>query len=367
MDRLVNTPLTLSLHAALAAATALCAALDLSADAVPELIHLLPAGTIRTLDGRGPYHVADMQALIAHSLDAGGRLVIDENHATDLAAPEGRPAPAMGWIVALEARADGLWGRVEWTPAGRALVEARAYRGVSPVIAHDKAGAVKALLRASLVNRPNIKNLTTLHQETDMDLLARLIAALGLAASTSEDALVAAVTTLHQAGRDASTALQAQLAPIVRAAGLGDGATAEQLVTAIGALRAKPDATTITALQAEIAQLTTDLSSERDTRRRREAETFVDAAIKEGRTGVKPLRDHYVTRHMTDPAGVEKEISAMPKLVGRVIQEPAPRDGEIALNAEQRAVARMLGQDPKTYAETLQLEAAAAAAADAAL
>ena len=105
------------------AAIVLCSEQPLAGDGVPEWVHLLPAGEVRTQDGRGPYRAADVAALMAASLPEGGKLVLDENHSTDLAAPKGASAPAMGWIVELQARSDGIWGRVDWTGAGRRLVE----------------------------------------------------------------------------------------------------------------------------------------------------------------------------------------------------------------------------------------------------
>ena len=143
-----------------------------------------PAGTIATVDQRGPYRAVDLAALASASLaDAGGRLPIDENHATDRAAPEGRPSPARGWIVALEARADGLWGKVEWTEAGRALMAAREYRFTSPVIRHLENGTITAVLRTALTNTPNLRGITALNSEKDtMDLLSQLRAPLGLRA-----------------------------------------------------------------------------------------------------------------------------------------------------------------------------------------
>lgn len=55
--------------------------------AAPERVHLLPAGEIRTGDGRGRYHIRTAAVLMAASLSAGDRLPIDEDHATDLAVP----------------------------------------------------------------------------------------------------------------------------------------------------------------------------------------------------------------------------------------------------------------------------------------
>lgn len=375
-----------SLHAASPdAAVAMCAALAMPDDdgAAPEWVHLLPAGEIRTGDGRGPYRVRDAAALMAASLVPGDRLPIDENHATDLAAPRGEPAPARGWIVELQARDDGLWGRVEWTAAGRRLVAGKAYRGLSPVIQHLKDGTVTAVLRASLVNRPNLRGLTALHllgspsghpaldasfQENDMTLLEKLLAALGLPAATTEEAAIAAVTTMHAARAETSTALQAALAPIAKAVGLAETADAAAVLVGVQGVAAAAGQGTdqaVTALQAELAAVTTRLNTLLDDGRKKAAESFVDQAIRDGRVGVKPMRDRYVALHMADPANAEAMIGAMPILGGGgqiVPPTPPARDGEISLNAEQLAVAKMLGQDPKAYAETLKAERAAEAA-----
>lgn len=170
---------------------------------VPELVHLLPAGVIRTRDGRGPFRLADAAAVIARSLPAGGAsLPIDENHSIDLATPKGGPSPARGWIVELQARADGVWGRVEWTPEGRALVASRAYRHVSPVIQCDAEGRVLRILRASVVNIPNLTELAALNasqtsalSETIMDL-TKLREALALPADAGEAAILDAIAAL---------------------------------------------------------------------------------------------------------------------------------------------------------------------------
>jgi phage I-like protein len=84
---------------------------------VPEWVHLRPTakGAILTFDGRGPYTVLSAEEVIANSLRDPRGIPIDENHSTNLAAPEGREAPVRGWVAQMEARADGIWGRVEWT------------------------------------------------------------------------------------------------------------------------------------------------------------------------------------------------------------------------------------------------------------
>ncbi len=119
-----------------------------AAAGVPDWVHLTPAGTFSGQDGRGPFTIKDAEDVIRSSMEVG-RLAIDENHAIDVAGRQGQPSPARGWIVEMQARPDGLWGRVEWTSAGKALMEDKAYRGISPVIvARKNGGAVVKLLRA---------------------------------------------------------------------------------------------------------------------------------------------------------------------------------------------------------------------------
>ncbi|MGO4561481.1 phage protease [Rhizobiales bacterium 3FA27D7] len=350
-----------SLHSTVIANVALCAAVGLP-EGAPDWVHLLPAGEIRTCDGRGPYRVPDAARLATVSLGAGERLPIDENHATDLAAPQGRPAPARGWIVELQARADGVWGRVEWTEDGRHLVTSRAYRGISPAIQHAADGTVTAILRASLVNRPNLRGLTTLHQETEMNpLLEKLLAALGLPAATTEEAALTAVTTLHAEKAKSSTAMQAALDPIAVALGLQAGIDAGAVLTGVQALATgnggKDSEQALTALQSELATVTKSLNSLQETTKREKAEAYVDGAIKAGRVGVKPLRDRYVAMHMADPAGTAELIAGLPVLGGggEIVPPPVPA-GEIALQAEQRQAARLLGIAEKDYLATLKAE-----------
>ncbi len=360
------SPDLISLHASAArteggAAVALCAALPLpEADAAPEWIHLLPAGSIATDDGRGPYKVADAAKLVEASLTAmNGAGIVDENHATDLAMPRGDPAPARGWIKALDVRADGIWGKVDWTESGKALMADKAYRHVSPVITHRPDGTVTAILRASLVNRPNLRGLAALHastlKETSMDFLEKLRAKLGLAADATEDAILAAIQP--------ATALQAALGPIAKAAGLAETADATAVLAGVEALKSaeKGDGTAITALQAALTDVTGQFNTLRDKTVKKEAEAFVDGAIAAGKVGVKPLRDDYVAMHMADPAKAEKMIGALPSLNGTIITDPAPANGDaVSLNASEKAVAKMLGVSEDAYLKTKKAEREAA-------
>lgn len=337
---------------------ALCSAIALGETSnAPEWIHLLPAGEIFTNDGRGPYRVANITALMASSLGAGDKLVLDENHSTDLAAPRGEEAPARGWIVELQQRNDGVWGRVEWTDAGRQKVEAKEYRGVSPVILHRKDGTIDAVLRASLTNKPNFQGLTALHSEESMDFRALLVEALGLDGTADDAAIKAALEAKLKAkgGDDAATALQSALTPIASALGLAAGADAAAILAGVEQLRSGDGSDArITALQSELSTVTNQLNELRGDRTREKATAFVDAAIAAGRVGVKPLRDDYISMHMENPARAEKLINGMPILKGSATLTGAPADSKQGdLGEADNAVIALMGLDPEAYKKSL--------------
>jgi len=351
------------------------------------LVPLGAGGMALTVDGRGPYRVADPAKLAVASLQAhSGRIPIDENHATDLAAPQGQPAPARGWATKLEARSDGIYGHVEWSASGAALMADKAYRFISPVLVHDKAGNVLDLPRASLTNIPNLRGMSALHaQENDnMDMLAQLRKLLGLADDADEAAVIAKVkdacgnsTAMQSVAKAAGlpetsdtatllttvTALKAgtSLQSIAKAAGLKDDANEAAIVSAVTAL-ASTGRETITALQSEIKDLGTKLNAALNATARDKATAYVDGEIARGRAGVKPMRDKYIAMHAVNPAEVEELIGAMP-IIGpsgaQVTPPPASKDGTVSLNAEQENAAKLLGIDPVAYAKKLGEENAA--------
>lgn len=330
-------------HPAPTIAVACQAVLPTPEDGLPEWVQLLPAGEFRGADGRGPYTVPDARALIAASM-ADGPLVIDEAHATDLAAPKGGAAPAQGWIQELQAREDGIWGRVEWTPLGQKALQDRLYRGISPVFAQRKDGAVLRLLRAALTNAPNLP-LATLHSEqgNSMDLLMRLRQALGLGEDAEEEAVLTALETRMGGYK----AMQAQLAG---ALGLAEDAAGDAIVTALQSrLEAEPELAT---LRGELVSLQAQLTTLQTEKARDQAIAAVDGAIKAGKPIPKTLRDHYIARHMKDPKAVELELAGLPSLHAGGIAPAQRREGDAVDIEDPVAIA--------THARELQDKEAAA-------
>lgn len=286
-------------------------------------LHLVPAGRFLGADGRGPYVLENPDEVISRSLQ-GGKLVLDECHATDLAAPQGLPAPARGWIAELDARPDGIWGRVEWTPTGRQLMSEGAYRGVSPALLARKKSPhiVVQILRAALTNDPNLP-LSSLHSkgQAEMALSKELLQRLGLAEDADEVAIAAAIgKTLDQVETHSKT-----FAAIVAATGAPKDAKGDQLVTHLSSVAQKAvDAGDVGEMRATIVELQGKLDKEVGTRSRDRAEHVIDQAIADGKP-IKALRDHYIARHQKDPDGVEKELKALVSVHSGGIVDPERR------------------------------------------
>jgi phage I-like protein len=339
--------------------TVLAAALDLPDVAgAPEWIHILPcaSGTIQTFDGRGPYVVTNAEQVIANSLADPRGIPIDVNHSINIAAPEGREAPARGWITAMETRADGIWGKAEWTNEGQGLVADKAYRAISPVMilqADEK--TLSRISVVSLVNKPNLRGLTALHQEQPMNW-ASIAKALGLAETATEEECLAAIAGLKKKETGEPAALQSALTEIGAALGVAGGDTAAILAAAKGA---KTTDGVVTALQSEVTTLTNTLNGHVKASKLVAATNFVDNEIKKGRQNVKPLREHYIAMHQEDAARVEKEIGMFAILGGggQITTQPPTTGGEItSLNAEQRQVADALGITHEAMLATVKAE-----------
>ena len=317
-------------------------------EGVPEWVHLLPAGEFRGVDGRGPYRVIDPQAVITASM-AARELPIDENHATYKAAQNGGEAPARGWIVEMQAREDGIWGRVRWTDAGTALMTDKSYRGLSPEFSHTKDGNVLALISAALTNRPNLAALTALHTDAlnptgDTMDLAALRAALGLPDTADEAAILAAAS----AARTQTTAHSQQLSSIATAIGLAADAGQETILTTLQTQRGA--ATDVQRMAQQVTTLETQIATMRRDQAQGAAVAFVDAQIRAGKP-INSLRDHYIARHVADAAAVEREIGALPVInAGGMALHAAGAGGEPdgdEATPTERMVAQKMGVDPK--------------------
>jgi hypothetical protein len=84
---------------------------------------LAEAGVVQVIDREA------VRRMEARGQEGPVSILVDYDHFSYLPA---RPSEAAGWIVGLEGREDGLWGRIRWTPEGEAAVRDGRYRYLSP-------------------------------------------------------------------------------------------------------------------------------------------------------------------------------------------------------------------------------------------
>ncbi|MFZ5483491.1 MAG: phage protease [Pseudomonadota bacterium] len=241
------------------------AILSFQIDASGKPFRLLPAGKFRAADGSGRpgdveawYIDADLaRQVIARAQARADRKVIDYEHQTLKAAENGQPAPAAGWIEAMEWRdpaADepgGLYVTPRWTARAAAMIEAEEYRYISPVFSYDKQGRVLEVLHAALVNFAGLDGLTDLaalsarfsttsDEETPVnETLKKLLAALGLPDTTSEADALAGVAALKAKAGDQETQIAALKAAEPDPAKYVPVATMQALQSEVAALAAR--------------------------------------------------------------------------------------------------------------------------------
>lgn len=359
--------------ALLAAAMLSAHAAELSAASADGVwIQLIPAGTFSGRDGRGPYHAGDeksLQRIAATTRKFHGptEIVIDYEHQSLNALKNGRPAPAAGWIKEIEARADGLYGRVEWTANAAAAIRAGEYRYLSPVYFHLKDGKILALQNAALTNVPNINmaevSAHTIFPHHEEDNMKKVLAALGLADGASEDDALVAINSLLTSStaiavaagltKDATseaiaTAVQSVFADrrkIAIAAGKEEGASADDIVAAIGAAQTAGaiDPTKyvpiaqVTAMQTDIRVLQQQLGEDKAT-------DAVEKAMREGRLA-PALKDWGLSLHRADPSKFDEFVGKAPVLTAaqRTATAKEPGSLDAGLDDAEVAVMRQMG------------------------
>lgn len=172
-------------------------------------VQIMPRGDISGRDGR-TWSAQNLQAIIDASLQKarGVDLVIDFDHQTDFAEGNGQPAPAAGWIKALEARQDGIYAAVEWTERAAKMIKSREYRFLSPTFLSNRStGEVGLILRAALTNNPAMvmKQLAKSNEgKNTMEELQPIAAALGLNDDAELTAILAAIAALMAKADDQS-------------------------------------------------------------------------------------------------------------------------------------------------------------------
>ncbi len=338
-------------------------------------LKLIPAGTFSGRDGRGPYHAGDLVSLqriadTTRRYNGTTDIVVDYEHQSRNALENGKPAPAAGWIKEVEARPDGLYGRVEWTEAAAHSIKAKEYRYISPVYFHKKSGEVLALQTVALTNVPNLDlfeisahSIFSTAQTTTEVNMKRLLAALGLAEGGSEDDVLVAINSLLTSStaiavaagltKDAkseaiATAVHTAFADrkkIAIAAGKAENASTDEIVSVLAAAHtaATPDPTKFVPID-QVSAMQADLKSLKEKDATKDAEAAVGDAIRDGKLAPS-LKDWGLSMHRADPKKFEEFVGKAPVLTSAQRTATAHAPGHVAdeLSEADVAVMRQMG------------------------
>ena len=326
-------------------------ALNFDNGALPSTIELIPAGSvIQGRDGR-KWKNENPQKVALNSMVRLPRLVIDENHATDLSAPKGGSSPAMGWMTALRAGEGGsIWADVEWTKRGKEAVLNREYSFISPVFLHNEQNEISVVLRAGLTNSPNLQ-LPAINsaqipglgpeknnkEENLMDLKV-LCATLGLSETATEAEALSAIKALNAAKAEKQQA---------------------QTDTSKVDLMAYAPRADLNAMEGRALAAEKQLADLNAAQLKKEAEAAVDEAIR-SRKFAPASRDVYLALCATKEGfeSFKTICAATPPIIGTETQAPSgtpPAAGSsVALNAEELGTAKAMGYSEEEYKKLLE-------------
>ncbi len=303
--------------------------LNAESGTVPSRIQILPAGKkIKGVDGR-EWTLADPFALCekmnrSTSVTVKNGCCIDENHSTDLAAPKGGKAPALGWFGNFGVEKDGsIWADVDWNERGRKAIAEKEYKYISPVFTRDKDGNITEILRAALTNNPNLDNpALNSSQETaeEKNMDKELCAALGLPETAATTDALAAIEKLK-------TELN----------------SAQKQTVDLAAYAPRAD---LAAMESRAVKAEKELAELNAASLKAKAEVAVEQAVKDGK--IAPASKNTYLELCASEAGFatfEKIMASTPAILGGTqVPNGAPETkGNVELNAAEKDWAAAMG------------------------
>lgn len=330
-----------------------------------NLIPIFPAGTVKGVDGRGPYIMKDPATVIAASVREHVDLVIDRDHQTDYL-PAGTAIKAAGWIKGLVEKGGAIFAEVEWTPAAAQELKDREYRYISPTFTFDKSsGIVRRILRATLTNTPNfdMKAVASAQHNYEPDepeeendpmkinaMLLACAAALGVSEPKTEEEvleLVKATASQLAATKASLTTATENLTATAKALGLKDDEKSETIIATASTIKATADQK-VTETDKESVPMSmyketaAQLSELQKTISEDKATAAVSAAMKAGK--VTPAQKEWALgRAKSDLSDFEKFISSAPVIATASEEVQGKPKGDGALTDEDKATCAQLG------------------------
>lgn len=281
-------------------ATVLCR-IDLTSDGkAPKSVVLFPRpaadGQIVARDGR-KFGMYDAAALVAAFAMYGQDLPFDIEHASELLAPMGQPAPAVGWITGLTVNEDGsVSASVDWTDEGAALIESKKYRYVSPAFKLDRTidpPAITTVVSAGLTNRPALK-LPALASTQGVTMNPKILKMLGLSDKATQAEYDAALEA-HLAKIDAEKKTAADALVTAEAAATKLKAELAAAQTAASNLTNVVPRADFDAVRAELTAVKDGLAAEKKAAFQKEVAAVIAKASSEGKIAPASVEHHTAT------------------------------------------------------------------------
>jgi len=326
-----------------------------------QWVQLLPAGEFSGYDGRGPYVLQDAQGVIDLTArnSIGRDLPVDYDHQSEFSEKNGKPAPAAGWIKQFEARADGIYGRIEWTDKALAAIQSKEFRYISPVFIHSRAGQIKRIVSAGLTNQPNLQmkalsSQQNQHQGHDMDELQKLLIKLfGMA----DDATAEQISAHAQKLIDGNQEIKTLMSSLSGSLGIKEDASADDVVKAVqsavaskdAAAKDDPDPAKFVPMQA-FRDLQDTVKSLQSQSLGAAADSAVEKALADKK--ITPAQADWArSYHKADPKGFDDFIAKAPALNidSAIVDQNDPKGGGSALNAAEKAVCSQLGMSEEDF------------------
>lgn len=328
----------------------------------PTEFRIFAAGLFDTTKGPFLFDVDAAASVMRAAADYGNELNVDYNHGQ----ADGWPVdPALsgksaGWFK-LELRNGELWAvGVRWTPAAHAAISAGEWRYTSPWFSYDgETRRIHELHNVALTNTPATKHLKPLTanrlgdtslESTDMN--PKLLAAIGLPATATEQDVLSALAT-----RDAQlTAAAAQKPQVDELLSLTGQTTLSAALGTVKGWEASHKA--LPAVQEKLSKLEKDSTEA-------EVKALLDAACSGPKPTVTPGERpelEKLGRKDTEQLKALLKVKA-PVALSTEATAGKPKDGAVdtsGLSAEELSVAKAMGLTPQQFAEAKAARTAAA-------
>lgn len=284
----------------------------------PAWLPMIPAGQFSGRDGR-TWANNNPDAFIALTELP---VPFDIEHATELLGPLGHPAPARGWIVALENRDGTIFGQIDWNEEGQEALAKKEYRYYSPAFRYDQNGNVTSLSSSGLTNKPNLYTPALNSEGSTVPLPEKVALALGLQITASDDDAVSAITALKAAEQIALNRQQA------------------------------PDPTRFIPVETHKLALNRAESAEQQLKKREEADisSLVEAAIDDGK--IAPAnKDMYLALCRTEEGRSQFKsfVATAPKIIAQDPTHQTKPGDKGVLSDDELALCRQMNVSPEEF------------------